>query len=288
MKLYRYILYFCVVVLTIVCFILIFRLATKQQPAPKVVQVAKPEPMVAVLVANRQLYAGEVLHSSDITGASIPKAFVLPGTVMDSPAARQNVVDGLLRVSIPKNAPVRGEDVVHAGDGGFLAALLSPGKRGVAMPVDPANAVGGLIWPGDYVDVLLMPTQEHSEGNADSQMSSVKTLLQNVHVVAVDQHLVRGQGPTAGTTQSARTVVLELNAEDAQKLALAEKVGRLTLTLRSMTKASEDALSAGSTWNDDIFESKVKEKKVKERDAAEIESSLHVFNGLTEVKDNVH
>ncbi|MCE0745308.1 Flp pilus assembly protein CpaB [Acetobacter sicerae] len=288
MKLYRYILYSCVVVLTIICLILIFRLATKQQPAPRVVQVTKPEPMAAVLVANRQLYAGEVLHSSDITGASIPKAFVLPGTVMDSSAARQNVVGGLLRVSIPKNAPVRGEDVVHAGDGGFLAALLSPGKRGVAMPVDPASAVGGLIWPGDYVDVLLMPTQSHGQDDANLQTSSVKTLLRNVHVVAVDQHLVRGQGPTTASTQSARTVVLELNAEDAQKLALAEKIGRLTLTLRSMTKSSEDVSSTGATWNDDIFDSKVKEKKVQESESAAIGNSLHVFNGLTEVTDHVH
>ncbi|MCH4090137.1 Flp pilus assembly protein CpaB [Acetobacter sp.] len=288
MKLYRYILYFSVAVLTIVCFVLMFRLATKQQPAPKIVQVTKPEPMVAVLVASKQLYAGEVLHPTDITGASIPKAFVLPGTVMDSSAARQNVVGSLLRVSIPKNAPVRGEDVVHAGDGGFLAALLSPGKRGVAMPVDPASAVGSLIWPGDYVDVLLMPTETHGEDSEGLETSSVKTLLQNVHVVAVDQHLVRGKGPIAAETQSARTVVLEVSAEDAQKLALAQKLGHLTLTLRSMTKSAEDVSSAGATWDDDIFESRVKEKKSKENKVEETQNSLHVFNGLTEVKDNAH
>lgn len=288
MKLYRYILYSCFAVLTVVCFVLIFRLAAKQQDAPRVVQVVKPEPMVAVLVANRQLYAGEVLQSSDITGASIPKAFVLPGTVMDSSSARQNVIGSLLRVSISKNAPVRGEDVVHAGDGGFLAALLSPGKRGVAVPVDPSNAVGGLIWPGDYVDVLLMPTLEHGQENSDFQTSAVKTLLQNVHVVAVDQHLVRGQGPANASAQNARTIVLELNSEDAQKLALAEKVGHLTLTLRSMTKSAEDASAAGATWNDDIFESKIKEKKVEPHKTAAIENSIHVFNGLTEVISNEH
>ena len=82
--------------------------------------------------------------------------------------------------------------------------------------------------------------------------------MPNVHVVAVDQHLVRGPGPVTTAAQSARTVVLELNAEDAQKLALAEKIGHVTLTLRSMTKSSEDASSTGATWNDDIFESKIK------------------------------
>ncbi|NHN89696.1 Flp pilus assembly protein CpaB [Acetobacter conturbans] len=287
MRFYRYSLFFCVGVLTIMCIFLVVKLSSRPEPQEKIVQAVKPEPMVTILVANRQLYAGEVLQSADISSSKIPQAFVLPGTVADSSSARQGIVGTLLRVSIPKSSPIRAEDVVHPGDGGFLAALLNPGKRGIAVPVDPSNAAGGLIWPGDFVDVLLMPNISRSDEGSAQHDSAVKTLLHNVRVVAVDQHLVRGKGPAAAN-QNAKTVVLELLPDEAQKLALAEKIGKIVLTLRSLSQVSADHLPSDALWNDDIFEAQVKEKKVNPPQDTNQKTMIRVFNGLTEVSSNAH
>ena len=58
-------------------------------------------------------------------------------------------------------------DVLRPRDRGFLAAVLAPGTRAVSIAVDPVSGVGGLIWPGDRVDVIL--TQEIPASRHDAQ-----------------------------------------------------------------------------------------------------------------------
>ena len=69
--------------------------------------------------------------------------------------------------------------------------MLTPGARAISVGVDAITGTGGLIWPGDRVDLIL--TQELNEKNAPLARRFVgETVLNDVRVVAVDQSIAQG------------------------------------------------------------------------------------------------
>ena len=128
------------------------------------------------------------------------------------------------------------ENILRPRERGFLASVLAPDSRAVSINVDAASGVSGLIWPGDYVDVVL--TQEPTTGAEDKtgQQHGVlsETVVQNVRVVAIDQEIVQG-GPANNATAGkvARTVTLQLVPEQVKKVTVAGQRGKLTLAVRS-------------------------------------------------------
>lgn len=235
----------------------------------------KPEPKVSVLVAEHQLYAGSVIKSGDLTEVQTPKPFVFPGAVVESDSSKRDLVGTLLRVSIPKGAQIRVEDVVHPGEGGFLASLLGPGLRGVAVAVDPATSAGGLIWPGDFVDVILT-VSDTSEGVGPKNTTS-KIILSDIRVVAVDRRLVRGKDPSK-SEEYPKNIVLELTPIQTQKLSLATKIGKITLSLRSISRVAGEKDHIDDSLSFDFLDTNAPKSTVAPTNI------LHVFNGRVEVK----
>ncbi len=82
------------------------------------------------------------------------------------------------------------------------------------------------------MDVLL--TQGKGEG-----LRTV-TIIQNVRVIGVDQQADEAKDAPA----IARTVTLEVTPEDSQKLALAQKAGTLSLTLRTLEDEAQEPLES--------------------------------------------
>jgi pilus assembly protein CpaB len=140
--------------------------------------------------------------------------------------------------------------VLNPGDHGFLAAVLGTGKRAVTVGVDPVSGTAGLIWPGDHVDVVLTQAIDEKEQPLDRRISG-ETVLTNVRVIAVDQQLVQGgQGAQANPTAVAnanRTVTLEATTFDAERIAVASRLGRLSLVVRS---AADDTAPNGTEVQD--------------------------------------
>jgi pilus assembly protein CpaB len=130
---------------------------------------------------------------------------------------------------IARNEPVLKTKVATAGQGGLLSSLLDKDKRAVTVRVDDVSGVAGFVQPNSRVDIALIRT---GEGNAGSYSNII---LENVKVLAIDQL-------TAATAERAamvaRAVTLEASAEEAQKVLLAEKVGRLSLILRQPGEAN--------------------------------------------------
>ena len=116
-----------------------------------------------------------------------------------------------------------------------LSNILAPGMRAVTIKVDEIAGVGGFITPGDRVDVVLTRNAgniREVEGNAKGASGSTITteiVVENVKVLSV------GQGADERQTGPKVTgsVTIEVNAEGAQKVALARNVGSMSLLLRS-------------------------------------------------------
>jgi pilus assembly protein CpaB len=159
------------------------------------------------------------------------------------------VIDQITRYPIVANEQVLSSKIVAAATsrnvaGRSLSYTIPEGKRAVAIPATEVSDVGGLVLPGDYVDVLVVYDVEFEERTADNFL--VQTLLQNVEVLAVAQAVVdtvssevpgengqRVRNTDAGPNAEAATITLAVTPEEAQKLVLAQTNGEVRLSLRA-------------------------------------------------------
>jgi len=201
--------------------------------------------LVAVFLANnflsakqQQAYAGgttkiavattPLAYGNDITpdkvrfvdypNSSIPTGAFTNATQL-MPAGQKRVA--LMPIGL--NEPILTGKISAVGAGASLAALLPAGMRAASVRINDVSGVAGFVQPNDSVDVLIT-RQMADAGN--TQQTDV--LLQNVRVIAIDQQAKNADG----TPKVGRTATLEVNPLDAQKLALAQEVGSLSLVLR--------------------------------------------------------
>jgi pilus assembly protein CpaB len=227
-----------------------------QKPAPEPMTAAAPAPPPApvpkphILVAARALRAGNLLVMEDIAAIEVPAGQEPAGSYADTIGARAALRGAMVRRSLTPKEPIVAGDVLNPGDRGFLAAVLGTGMRAVTVGVDPVSGTAGLIWPGDHVDVVLTQAIDEKDQPLDRRVSG-ETVLINVRVIAVDQQLVQGgQGAQANPTAVAnanRTVTLEATSFDAERVAVASRLGRLSLIVRS---AADDMAPNGTELPD--------------------------------------
>ena len=124
--------------------------------------------------------------------------------------------------------------------------------RASTVGVDAVSGTAGLIWPGDHVDVILTQVTDDRTLPA-SRRASAEAVLGDVRVIAIDQQLMQGatgSGPEQGTTH---TVTLEVTATQAERLALAERLGHLSLIVRAADAAPDTPGSTPpTTWGGDV------------------------------------
>ena len=216
--------------------------AVQQAAQPAAVALAK----VHILAAARPQRAGNLMVLEDVTAVDVVAGQEPAGSYADSVATRSALRGAMVRRRLAANEPIVAGDVLSPGDRGFLAAVLGSGMRAVTVAVDAVSGTAGLIWPGDHVDLMLTQTIDDREQPIDRRISG-ETVLTNLRVIAVDQLLVQGgQGgqanpATGGNTN--RTVTLEAGSFDAERIAVAARLGKISLVVRS---AADDQAAAGA------------------------------------------
>jgi pilus assembly protein CpaB len=194
-----------------------------------------PAPLtVNYLVAAHALPAGTLARDEDFGLKSAAPEQLPAGALVDSPEIRASLHGALVRRYIDPGMPVSRDDVIRVRDRGFLAAVLEPGTRAVSISVDAATGVAGLIWPGDRVDVIL--TQDIEAGASIGERIASETVLSDIRVIAVDQDIAQGAEPSAAS-KSGRvpsTVTLQVTPENADKVAVAQHLGHLSLAVRAI------------------------------------------------------
>jgi pilus assembly protein CpaB len=124
--------------------------------------------------------------------------------------------------AIEPNEPIYKWKVTGPGARATLSAVVDDGMRAVAIQINDVLGVAGFVLPGDRVDIMLT-RNNRGEGTITDIM------LQNVKVLAINQLA----DDRTNKPITARTVTVEVDTFDAQKLALASRVGTLSLALRS-------------------------------------------------------
>src|SRR3990170_4659022 len=118
-----------------------------------------------VLVAKRALPVGTIITADAIGYQLWPKEMVQDAYFIDGEANMQQLLGTVVRHPVTAGEPVTQGSLVAPGDRGFLAAALSPGMRATTVSVSAITGVGGFVFPGDRVDMLLTQTVE-GEGDA--------------------------------------------------------------------------------------------------------------------------
>ena len=182
-----------------------------------------------VAVAAVPLDYGVEVTPEKVRFVAFPTASLPAGsyrTIADLlPAGKRRVA---LRPMQP-NELILASKITGDGQGASIAALLPDGKRAAAIRLNDVSGVAGFIQPNDAVDVLV--TRQAGDGGQARQLTDV--LLQNIRIIAIDQNAKNADG----TPSIAKTATLEVDPLDAQKLALGQQVGTLSLVLR---KPGED------------------------------------------------
>ncbi len=198
-------------------------------------EAALPPQTVDVLAAAHSLPAGTLMKDDDFAKRSLPVADIPAGAVRDTTDQRAELRGALLRRYLEAGNVLMQDDILHPRDRGFLAAVLAPGARAISLGVDAVTGNGGLIWPGDRVDVILTQ-QLDSKDTPLAKRFVGETVLNDVRVVAVDQTIAQGavaNGDNA-TGRIAHTVTLEVTPQQAERAAVADRLGRITLAIRAV------------------------------------------------------
>ncbi len=219
-------------------------------PAAPVVDASAPPPTAkaVMLVASRSLRAGSLIKPEDLAVLETVRADMPFGASLDTPQSRGGLTGAMIRRSLGEGQPILPADVVHPGDHGFLAAVLAPNMRAVTVAVDAVSGTAGLIWPGDRVDLILTQSMDDPSLAAGRKVAA-ETVLNDARVIAVDQQIVQGQSPDGAavpTNHTDRTATLEVTAAQAERVLVAGRLGKLSLSVLAADRGADGAAIAAS------------------------------------------
>ncbi|MBI5041312.1 MAG: Flp pilus assembly protein CpaB [Gammaproteobacteria bacterium] len=180
-----------------------------------------------VIVAVRAIPAGRSITSEDFTLVAFP---VRPANTYSKP----NDIIG----KTPSLAIAAGEAPLerHFLPGSSLARAVRPGERAIAVKVDEVIGGGGLVQPGDYVDVLLYLRG----GNQELPKSTAQIVLKHARVLAYGEAVIGTSGEAdskESQNTAGRSAVLAVPLEHAPAVMLAASAGTLRLAVYGVEEA---------------------------------------------------
>ena len=217
---------------------------------PKIEKV----PTVRILVADSDLAAGTVVREDLLRWQTWPNDGLSPEYIVqgkDGTIDKPTDFSGwAVRRGIATGEPITRHRLLEPGTAGFLSGALSPGMRATSISVNAETGAAGFILPGDRVDVLL--TQQISQTRGDEGVNRDKiiseTVISNVRVLAIDQDF----NDIDEQTRVGKTVTLELTPKQAESLAVAKRMGSISLSLRSFLRNADIEKKSTFTSNEEI------------------------------------
>jgi Flp pilus assembly protein CpaB len=194
-----------------------------------------------VVVAKTAIKQRTTITAEMLDLSSVPTSSVIAGVF----TSVNDAVGKVTKYPIEANQQVVGAAVVDTANpvaNDALANLVPTNKRAMSISASQVTNAGGLILPGDYVDLVWVCC-------GDRPVIS-KTIIRNVQVVAIAQGIV-ASGPVAGPTGAeapvaaetgepdpeAQTMTLLFSPQEVQTVFLAGEFGKFRASLRGLGDA---------------------------------------------------
>lgn len=213
-------------------------LESQAQARMSEIENGKPDVALStVVVTTEQIRFGQKVVAEKLKEVSWPADAVPEGAFKTIPELVEKGERKAIK-TMEAGEPVLAVKVTGENGKAGLSGIIADGMRAVTIPVDLVNGVGGFVMPGDRVDIVL------TKKNEENGEQAAKIIMENVKVLSIDQDSDRANEGA----RVAKSVTLETDATGAQKLALANSVGRLSLLLRG---SGDDAGGGTSTLSAD-------------------------------------
>lgn len=203
--------------------LLVFNL---RAPAVQTASAATPTiAMTGILVASEDLAFGDQITADFIKTVQWPEEFVPENAILDKDEALAGPDGERIAIrSFVTGEPLLKSKISGYGERPILSRKITEEMRAFSIRINDVSGVAGFLLPGDNVDVLL--TRELGQRNKNM---ITDIIIQNVGVLGIDQLA----NEETDNPVVARTATVEVTPEQAQKLALAQQLGTLSLTLRN-------------------------------------------------------
>jgi len=201
-----------------------------------------------VLVAKKALPVGTIIAVDSFAYQPWPKELTQAAYYVEGQgdADPKTLMGTVVRYPMTAGQPITRGSLVGPQDRGFLAAALGAGMRAVTVPVNASTGVAGFIFPGDHVDIVL--TQSVTGGGDGPPLKASETIVRNVRVLATDQRFSDKDEDGKTSIKTFSNVTMEVTPRIAEKIAVAQSIGTLSLSLRSIADNGSDlerAVAAG-------------------------------------------
>jgi pilus assembly protein CpaB len=228
------------------------------EPLPAVVE----QKIVRILIAKRDIPQGTVIQPlSDLdwkelpasesassslqaegetttaenatTGSDVPKGDYLH----EGEVRMEDFAGAIVRRPLYAGDNITSDALTRAGAGGVMSAVLESGMRAVSIAVNPTSGNAGFVSPGDRIDLIV--THRVHPGGAGSNTGGLvvsETFVHNVRVIAVDQQIDNPENKAV----LAKTITVEVTPRQAEQVAVAADLGKVSLVLRSLASDETD------------------------------------------------
>ncbi|MBP8155325.1 MAG: Flp pilus assembly protein CpaB [Nitrospira sp.] len=190
----------------------------------------------SVAVATHALPWGAVLSADAVRVVPFPSDSVPEGAF----SSGEELIGRVLLTPLASQEPILASKLAPADvTTGGIAALTHPEKRAMAIKVDDVTAVGGILKPGDHVDVLTTMSRVLNGGEP-----ATKLVLADITVLStgLDSSIAKEDESLLSGQKASRTpptvVTLEVTPHEAERLSLASMEGKVHLALRNPRSAA--------------------------------------------------
>jgi len=183
-----------------------------------------------IVVAATQMPLGTRLQAQDLKLISWPAGEPIQGVF----TRIQDCVDRALITPVLPGEPILEGKLAPKDAGAGLPAVIPEGMRAVSVAVNDVVAVAGFAQPGTSVDVMVTG---QSLGGGPSE-NVTRTILEDVRVLAAGQ---KTEQDRQGQATTITVITLLVTPEDADKLAMANTMGRIQLALRNAIDPNKTA-----------------------------------------------
>ncbi len=243
--------------------------------------------LVSVVVAKTEIPPGAIIEARSLDMQLVPVSAFHPETAR----SLERVIGMMAVLPISKGEQILLSKLTSAGRVISLAVTTPVGKRAITVPIDNISSVGGMVRPGDYVDIMgVIDVPAIREGKQVTQMTIIP-LFQNVLVLAMGSQLIGDSPPSVGRGEVSRetpaqvppTVTLALSPQGASLLAFISEQGKIRLILRSPVEDSQIQPMPLASW-DTLFQYLYPEMVERERPVEEAPKEklreIEIYRGL--------
>lgn len=210
------------------------------KPPPETAEAPKD---IRIIITKRDIPVGTMVQPlSDLDWRVMPPEEIREDHLRDDAVQMENFSGAITRRPLRAGEPVTQSALTRAGAGSFMSAVLEPGMRAVTISVTPTSGNAGFLSPGDRVDLIVTHRVRSAAGTNPEGSVISETFVRDVRVVAVDQMLDNPEN----TAILAKTVTVEVTPRQAEQVAVAADLGKISFVLRSMAAApKEEATGSG-------------------------------------------